>query len=192
MRLAVTDLSGNPKTTINVGDNFQLRAFVSDVRANPTGALAIYEDITWNGSVASVVSGSVVYGSNYNQNTSGTISAGLLDEIGASSGSASALGGGEFLLFQANLHADAAGSLAFVGNAADVTPTHNVTMFGGSGAVPLDEIDFGQTLADPGPPGGSEKSRRIYLRRRQQQRHERLRRTTDHQRHRHPYGHRLV
>lgn len=147
VRLAVTDLTGNPLTAINVGDVFQLRGFVKDVRTAATGASAIYEDVTWNGSVASVVAGSLVYGTNYSQNQSGTISAGLLDEIGASSPSATALGNGEFQLFQVNLRADAAGSLAFVGNPPDVTPAHNVTLFNGTAAVPTDEIDFGQTTA---------------------------------------------
>lgn len=147
VRLAVTDLSGNPVTGLFVGDTFQLRAFASDARTSPTGPLAVYEDISWNGSVASVVANTLTYGSNFTANQAGTISAGLLDEIGASSAATANLGAGEFPLFQVNLKANAAGSLAFLGSAADLSPSHDVKTFGSTTAVALDEIDFGQTTA---------------------------------------------
>ncbi|MGE0759283.1 MAG: SdrD B-like domain-containing protein, partial [Pirellulaceae bacterium] len=61
----------------------------------------------------------------------------------------SAVGNGEFLLYTVNLRADSAGQLSFVGNAPDTLPSHNVTLFGSTTAVPFDEIDFGQTASIP-------------------------------------------
>ncbi|MGE3778420.1 MAG: peptidylprolyl isomerase, partial [Pirellulaceae bacterium] len=89
VRLAVTDLNGNPLTALNIGSIFQLRAFVTDSRANPTGVNGIYHDVTWTSGLASVVAGSITRGPAYGQSPSGTTGAGFLDEIGSSANSAS-------------------------------------------------------------------------------------------------------
>ncbi len=54
IRLVATDVAGNPITSVPVDTDFQIRAFVQDIRANAQGVFGTYTDITYNSSVASV------------------------------------------------------------------------------------------------------------------------------------------
>ncbi|MGE3775760.1 MAG: Ig-like domain-containing protein, partial [Pirellulaceae bacterium] len=147
VRLEVTDLNGNPLSQINVGSTFQLRAFVTDVRMdvpdNQKGVFSLYQDVTFNNSLAtatSITHDTIMFGNS----SAGTISGGLLDEIGSFSGRISPPGATESLLYTVTLTAVRSGTLTFTGDPADLIPAHQVGLFGNDDPIPLDEVDFGR------------------------------------------------
>ncbi len=151
-RLEVTDLNSNPITSLAVGQEFYVRAFVEDVRATSligdtlngtlnAGVYAAYLDVQFDANLAAAV-GNVQYAAGYTASQSGTLSAGLLDEIGAQSSSLSPLGRDERELFRVQMTALAGGDLQFVGDLADISPQHDTLLFDMSSPVDDLEIKF--------------------------------------------------
>lgn len=141
IRLEVIDDQGNVVTTVNVGEDFILRAFVEDLRIDPAGVFAAYLDVTYDESLVTV-GGDIMHGPEYGNGPSGdTTMAGVIDEVGSFDGTEE-LGGGEFLLYILEFTASAAGTLDFVGNPADVSPDHDSLLFNRSTPVNPAEIDF--------------------------------------------------
>jgi len=156
IRLAVTDLSGNPITQINQGDSFQLRAFVTDLRTAPPqpGVFGAYTDVTFN-SARATVNGAIIHAVDYTTSPAGsTVTAGLIDEVGGSDG-LTPLGPTERLLFTVPMQATGVGTVNFVADPADVLPVHDSLLFGGLGGVPTNEILYGTASIDVLPPAGA-------------------------------------
>jgi hypothetical protein len=153
MRLQITDLSGGDLTTIEVWQQFQLRALVEDLRSEPEGVFAAFLDATYNTALAGV-SGPIVYGGDYPNGQQGdTATPGLIDEAGAFAG-ITPLGGGERLMWSVVFTANAQGEAVFTPEAADVLPDHDTLLFGQGTPVPIDEIVFlGDSLTITGGPG---------------------------------------
>lgn len=162
IRLAVTDMAGNPITQIAAGGNFKLQGFVLDLRpSNNEGVFAAFADITYESSLASA-NGAIDHGI-YATGVSGTASAGLFDEIGGVTGQFSPpLGPSERLLFSVPMVAGGTpGTIHFVADPADlvspVNPTHNSLLFNDPdhtiGGVPTSMIAYGsvnlEVLAGP-------------------------------------------
>lgn len=155
-RLAVTDTNGNPISTVNVGGEFQLRAFVTDIRPNVAdankGVFSAYEDVTFNATLAHATS--VTHNNTqFGNSPSGTISAGLLDEIGSFSGALTPPGAAEFLIYTVAFSADRSGTLSFTGDQPDILPAHAIGVHGQDTPVPLDEVDYGLTSVQIINPG---------------------------------------
>jgi VCBS repeat-containing protein len=130
IRLATTDVDGNEITSIDVGQPFQLRAYVQDLTAREDGGVfAAYVDVEYNATLASV-NGAVEHGPEYGNAESGDVSTdGMMDEVGSIDG-LDPLGPNELLLFTIPMTTEAAGSLTFVPSAADLSPAHDVLVFG--------------------------------------------------------------
>ena len=152
IRLEVTDLNGNPITHVATGESFLLKGYVLDQRPQGNeGVFSAFADVTWASALASAT-GAINHGA-YTTGPAGAASAGLLDEIGGTSGQFSPpLGPAEQLLFSANFTAGpTAGNLQFVANPADLVspgnPTHNSLLFNDPdhtiGGVPTSLIDYG-------------------------------------------------
>ena len=145
VRLEVTDANGDPVSQVNKGDTFTLNAYVEDLRgAEEPGVFAVYTDVTYDDSLVSVASGaSLVHADPYSDGTFGDVSQpGLLDEVGGFDQSASH-DGSEQLFFQLEFVADAAGTVSFQADPADVIPAHEFLVNDSLDAVPGSNIDFG-------------------------------------------------
>ncbi len=147
MRLQVADLFDRPTGTLNAGEEFQLRMLVEDRRGyglSPnelSGVFAAYMDVTWDSRLAEPLGG-VEFTSEYMQVTNGDIRPGLIDEIGAVATSTVGLNQEEFELASIHFRATQGGQLVFRGNPADISPQHDVLLFGETQPTPIQDIEF--------------------------------------------------
>ncbi len=153
--LQVTDLTGAPITQIAVGQQFQLRGYVQDVRTTGTrlGVFAAYQDVIYSAGLASpVASGTnnlgfeVTFGPQYTRVKEGDIlTRGVLNEIGAvaTSDSDVSYGVDPHLLFIVTLTAQATGVATFVGDPADISPLHDTLTFQPVLPVGYDKVTYG-------------------------------------------------
>lgn len=155
IRLAATNANGDQLSQIGVGESFQLRAFVQDLTARDKGGVfAGYLDVTYDAGLAEVT-GLIQHGSAYGNAPSGsTATAGLIDEAGSIDG-LTPLGPTERLLFTVPMRSKTAGQLTFTPDPADVSPLHDVLVFGvpvgeTSSIVAPDRIDFISTSLQVG------------------------------------------
>jgi len=138
LRLSATDLAGTPIDQITVGQQFQLRGFVEDLRTSPTraGVFAAFQDILYNNRLVSVNSSTaapgfqIAYDAQYSNATAGdTRVPGLINEVGSVQTSSSPVGLGEKLQFTITLTARNVGIASFIGDPADIKPFHDSFVF---------------------------------------------------------------
>lgn len=139
LRLETTNLSGTPITQVPVTGQFQLRGYVRDLRTGGAnqGVFAAYQDILFDRNLASVNSGPAPLNfavdftqGPYSQAISGnTRIPGLIDELGATQNGNDPLGGAERLQFVVTLTANAAGTIQFLGDPADVKPFQDSLLY---------------------------------------------------------------
>lgn len=147
-RLELSDLAGQPITSLQAGEEFYLNAYVADLRSKPQGVFAAYLDLAFDAGRI-VTAGSVEFGSVYkNGRGSGGSVPGLLDEVGGFSGSIRPLGAGEFLLFRAPFRAEAAGTVSFLAEPATSMPRSVVLLYGEYAPLASERIDFGSASLD--------------------------------------------
>ena len=115
-RLVTTNTSGELVSGIALGSDFLLQVFVSDLRGTPTGLSDAFLDITFD-SILATVNGTLDFGDDFPNNNSGTVTTGLIDEVGGSA--TASLGSGESLLVSIPMQATMTGTLTFSGNPAD-------------------------------------------------------------------------
>ena len=109
VRVQATDLDGNPIEVIPFGQDFQIRAFVKDLRQPETdpqrGVFSVYFDVNYDSTKMAVdLDGRTIqygaeYGFQHRTDAEITATPGLLDDIGALSPSIAPLGPAEKLLF---------------------------------------------------------------------------------------------
>jgi hypothetical protein len=144
---------------VAIGSEFELRAFVQDVRAsdgdaNPRddrGVFAGYFDLLYNSDLVSVLSDAnnplgfeIDFADAYENGISGdTETPNLIDEAGAFQTGSRPLGPAEQLLFTIRLRANAAGTVNFQADPADIPPLHDSLLFQPTEPVTLSQIDFG-------------------------------------------------
>lgn len=151
--LVVTDINGATITEVVAGQNFQLRAYVRDLRPGvvDSGIVAAFLDVLYSSGLVKPVAANNPYGiditfaAGFNNERSGSVYApGMINEIGASQGSFISNPGSN-LLFRINFTSTALGTATFKADPADQALLHDVR-FGNSGAtVALNNITFGQT-----------------------------------------------
>ncbi len=170
-RMETTDLGGAPLSTVSVGDEFLLSVYTQHVSdfffggspsSNPAdaGLFAPFLDINYDGGVASTT-GPIDHAQRFSTAASGELTAGLINNVG---GVATDPGSGvvptppgaiDELVFSLPLRADAAGTLDFVGSAANDGSFFDVLVFGRNTAVDPADVDFGMTSLTVVPePGG--------------------------------------
>ncbi len=137
-----------PITSIAPGEEFLLRAFVDDLRANPQGVFGAYVDVTYD---SNLVSSQATIGDGVANEAPYTISqqgnaqtAGLVNEAGGVSSSTQPLGGGEKLLFTVLLRANAAGTVTFTLDPAD-TSGNEILLYEEDFEIPVEEVEFVNT-----------------------------------------------
>ena len=140
LRLDATDLSGVPIDQVIVGQQFQLRGYVQDLRtaAIKPGVFAAFQDILYDKGLVSVNASTdpaglgfqVVFDPAYNNGKSGDIRIpGLVNEIGSVQTSDGPTGSGEKLQFTITLTARNTGTANFLGDPADIKPFHDSLVF---------------------------------------------------------------
>ncbi len=155
LSFAVQDLSGAPITQVTIGSQFQLVASVQDMRSVPAstaGIFAAYLDVLFDRNRASTVFSAtnplgfeITFGADYPNGRNGNIATpGLLDEVGAFA-AFDPPGPNKLTLFKVVFTATAAGNVDFIGDPADVSPTHDVLYFDPPEVVPLADIRYGFT-----------------------------------------------
>ena len=119
IRLQASDLAGNPLSSVAAGSDFQLQAWVQDLRGiDDGGVFAAYLNVDYDPRLASIDRGlgysPVVAGSRYRNSTGhDTHTPGQIIATGGITGSMEQTGGGELLLWSVTVHADHGGLLTF-------------------------------------------------------------------------------
>ena len=141
LRLSATDLSGASIDQIVVGQQFQLRGYVEDLRTNAIkpGVFAAFQDILYDKGLVSInpnttVGGlgfQVLFDARYSNGKSGDIRIpGIVNEIGSvQTDSSNPTGLGEKLQFIITLTARNTGIANFIGDPADIKPFHDSLRF---------------------------------------------------------------
>lgn len=154
--LQVTNLNGTPITQVAVGQQFQLRGYVQDLRSvADAGVFAAYQDVIYSSTLASPVRSAtnplgfeITFGPKYQRVLEGDIlTPGLFNELGAvaTSNDDADYGNTNHLLFTITMTANALGTVTFVGDPADVSPRHDTLMFVPVSPVPIGQIRYGLT-----------------------------------------------
>lgn len=146
IRLAVTDLSGNPISQITQNNDFQLRVYVQDLRGDEDGGVfSAVTDITFDASLA-VVNGPITAASPYGGALGDISSPGLIDNASAVDG-LSPLGPSERLLLTIPMRAIAGGSLTLASSWANAND-FEVLVYNTDDPVLADQIEFGTITID--------------------------------------------
>lgn len=144
IRLELTDPDGNPVSSIDVGDEFLLRMYGVDNRNvfDRRGVFAAHADILFDSDLVRAVPGtSIEYPDSFNLTPSGTISNGLIDEVGAVSTSLNPSDQDETLVATIRMEALESGEVNFRSEPHD--GSGEVLLFLRDDEVPTTEIDYG-------------------------------------------------
>jgi cyclophilin family peptidyl-prolyl cis-trans isomerase len=147
IRLQATDLSGNPITSIGVGQTFLLQMYGTDQRdrGERGGIYAAYADIVFDGTLVRAVPGQTIeYPTTFGNTRSGTINTGLIDELGAVNSGTTPTNAAETLIATVRMEALASGSVNFVSDPADGT-NRAVLLFFNNNNVPAEAVSYGST-----------------------------------------------
>jgi hypothetical protein len=162
------DLNGNPITVIAPGQDFELRAFVQDLRTDDTvgaptdrlGVYAAYFDTLYSNNLVSIV-GPVTFnadpafpGGPFVSGQSGVTSTpGLIDEVGAFEGTNPKFTQNALLLYTVRMRANAEGQATFTADPADNLPLHDCLLFEPpTPPVGYEQITYGSTSLFIGNP----------------------------------------
>jgi len=148
VKLTLTKPDGSPLTSLAIGQDFVLHVFAQDLRTTPQGVFALYNDITFDGSLATVT-GPLTYGANYPNGRSGTAATGLIDEAGAFTTSSN-LGGNALEVYSVPMRATAVGTLTIATDPAEDTPQHDVLVLGQNASVTDAQIHYGTASIEVG------------------------------------------
>ena len=131
-----------PGATLDIGQEFQLQAFVQDAQADPNGIAAAYLDVFYDLNLVEV-SGPIMFGPFYSNIQSGNTSTpGLIDEVGAFGQALPPANPGDpQLLFSIALTALDVGFVEFVADPADA-PDHQVLEYTSDTPIPPASVNY--------------------------------------------------
>ncbi|MEY4177482.1 MAG: Serine-aspartate repeat-containing protein precursor [Planctomycetota bacterium] len=158
------DLNGRAITVVNPGQEFELRAFVKDLRTDDTvgdptdnlGVYSAYFDFLYEPALVSVA-GPVMFNTtpmgpwNSGQ-TAGTNTIGIIDESGAFQGGSPLFTSDELELYRVRMRANAVGQADFAADPADILPLHDTLTFQPPATVSLSQITYGTASLFIGDP----------------------------------------
>ena len=153
-----TNVNGGRILEIPAGQDFKLHATVKDARSSTlttdnVGVFAAYFDVLWDDNLAVAV-GLPEFSSEFSTATSGTVSDGMLDEVGATSSSLTPTTDQAQTLFTQDMRAVGAGELRLDLNPSDINPGHEVLNFGSTAAISPSRIAYNEenvlTITDTG------------------------------------------
>lgn len=149
---------------VNVGDDFYLHVSVADLRDDPDGIFAFFEDVDYDPLLASA-DPNIIYYTNFPQTRSGEVATeqqnganvetGVVDEVGAGRLQSVGLGAGFFDIFSVKFAALRSGTLNLVGNEAENLPANHILVLGSNDPVPLDQVVFGSAQLAISPSFGA-------------------------------------
>ena len=161
-RLETSDLGGTPISEVIQFEPFLINVFVQDVRQDGTpdrGVFQAYLDVTFD-TAFGMATGPFMHGASYLEETSGSLSTGLIDETGGTQTGfgldptiSGPLGPGEILLVSVVMVGTNPGTLAFSSNPADLADIHDVALFAPPVSVHPEDITYDDTdiLVTPAP-----------------------------------------
>jgi hypothetical protein len=149
----VTDILGNDTSVVQQGDRFLVQVFVEDLREIPFGVFSAYLDMTYGGTGLVSVDGPLQFNDAVfpTAQRGDTSASGLVNELGAVDGTSPTLPAGPVLLVTIPFLAELTGNISFAGDAADLVPPNETTMFGLSFVVPPDLQSFVGTVVTIAP-----------------------------------------
>lgn len=145
----LTAPDGTTLTTLGANQDFILKLFAMDLRSTQRGVFAAYMDVEWD-STKAVATGPIQFSSAYGGQQSGTVSPGLIDEVGAFAGT-NELGIGAHEVFRIPMRTTGTGNLVFIAGPADALPAHQVLVYdlpveqGGDPTVDQQEVRYSST-----------------------------------------------
>ncbi|MCA9140285.1 MAG: tandem-95 repeat protein [Planctomycetales bacterium] len=152
VKLVVKDTDGNEVTDLSVGQDFVLELVGVDARSSfdRAGVFAIYADILFDPTIVSVKSGtSIEYVGDFTLSPKGTISSGLIDELGAASTRTVATNAAESVIARIQMTAIASGSVNIRSEEADESSSE-VLLYGEDNQIPADAVFFGSVNLNVG------------------------------------------
>ncbi len=144
MRLNFVATDGTPITSVQTGQQFKVQVLLSDLRGGTAaqGAFSAYTDLTFDSSVISpITTNPITHVSPYTGSKSGTVSTGLIDELGALAGT-EPLGSDERVLAEITFTALTTGTANLRLDPADQA-FNETTLYGDSGALATSLIQYG-------------------------------------------------
>lgn len=141
IRLETTDLNSNVVSSVNVGEQFLLRGYVTDLRPNPQGVFASYLNVDYAPGSSVTATGVVTFIAPFtNGSSANTTNAGSIQGLGSFAG-ISPTGAGEKPQFNVRFRASAPGTVTFTGSPA-AGAAYYVLVFGVGDPVPANELQF--------------------------------------------------
>ena len=142
-----TDTLGGDVTQVTVGEDFNLEIYAAELPTPDEIVFSAYLDVVYGGGGAQVIGNpayNVVYGSGRNEKPDVIAVNGLIDEVGALTGTTAQDAGEPILLVTVPMRATTAGTIRFVGDSTDELPIHEVLRSDGVLGVPVppDELLF--------------------------------------------------
>ena len=145
IRLETTDLNFNVVSSVNVGDQFLLRGFVTDLRANAQGVFSSYIDLAYSPAASVAVTGTVSFIAPFTFGSSEyQLTPGLITRLGAVSSILSSPGSGEKPQFNVRFQASAPGLVSFASNPTEGL-AYSILLLGRNSPVPTNELEFVNT-----------------------------------------------
>jgi len=145
---AVDPHTFQPLDAVHQGEEFVLLASVEDLRPDASGVFGAYLDLLYPSSFFAVpddpTRAVLVYARGFGNGTSGEVSLGLVDELGAFAASTSSPGRGEQPLAGIRLVATQMGEVRFSSNAAEDFPKHDILLFDRDDPVPTERVTYGE------------------------------------------------
>ncbi len=143
--LNAVSLTGTPLTTIAVGETFKVQVFIEDQRegSSRTGVFAAYVDLLFDPTVLEPIADSPINHIAPYRGTplSGTVAAGLIDELGSYSTSTPQLGPEARMFAEVTFRATAAGAAGLRTEAAD-TAGNDILLYDEQSAIPDSQVLF--------------------------------------------------
>lgn len=145
VRLEITDLQGNPINSLGVGDEFLLRMYGQDLRSTfqQRGVFAAFADVLFDGTLARPVPGSSIeFDSEFALVRTGSVSTGLINELGAATSNSVPSDEAESLIATIRLEALAAGSVNFRSEPADAASSESL-LYLIDDEIPDSQVEYG-------------------------------------------------
>lgn len=144
IQLELTDLQGNPISSVGVGQEFLLNFIGVDARAlTQPGIFAAYADILFDSDLIRPVPGSSIdFDDDFTVVPKGTFSTGLIDELGAVSNRSVATNVRESLIATVRFEAIASGTVNIISEPADDSNSETL-LFGLDNRVSADSVAYG-------------------------------------------------
>ena len=137
-----TDLNGAPITSVETGSFFMIDLYAEDLSPVPNGVYSAYIDMVYDASLVRLVNGPSFVSPFVNGQSGTTTEQGIIDEWGSFAG-LEPTGSGRQLVSTAQFLATAAGSYLVGSGRADISPLHDVLVYGSNTTVMPELIEFG-------------------------------------------------